>query len=167
MMRFYFLHIAFVMFAIDVSGQAAEFHLSISDDTVLLGNYFEIEYRAENLEGEFDLPDFENFVIVSGPNHSTSMSIANGQQQSSSSVSFLLKPKDVDVLSLPPAYFNTKDKTWEVGPRDIMVLPNPDGIITESRIDRHTDGFDFFGNWSRSRQIPKKKKKKKLKETKI
>ncbi len=144
----------------------ASFKLYVSDDTILIGNYFEIKYEATNLQGEFDIPEFEDFAIVSGPNQSRNMSFTNGQSQSSSSISFLLKPKSVDVLSLPPAYFVTPDQTFEAGPRDISVLPNPDGVVTESRLDRGKDEFNFFHRWGDHPKTTKKRKKK-LKETKI
>ena len=143
--------------------QETSFSLHISDDTVLIGNYFEIKFEAKNLEGEFDLPSFEGLDIVSGPNQSQNMSFNNGEKNSSRSISFLLKPRSVDVISLPPAYFVTSDKTWESHPRDITIMPNPEGIVTDSRIRSQSN---IFGDWG-FKQRPPAKKKKKLKETKI
>ncbi len=143
------------------------FALAVSDDTILMGNYFEIKYEAINLQGEFELPEFKEFEIVSGPNHSSSMSIINGQHSNSNSISLLLKPKSIADLSLPPAYFVTQDSAWEVSPHDIIVLPNPEGIVTESRLSVERNTFHFFDNWGRTNPKDRKKKKKKLKETKI
>ena len=143
------------------------FALAVSDDSILMGNYFEIKYEANNLQGEFELPEFNEFEIVSGPNHSSSMSIINGQQSSSNSISLLLKPKSIENLTLPPAYFVTQDSVWEVNPRDITVLPNPDGIVTESRLSVERNTFNIFDNWGSTNPKERKKKKKKLKETKI
>ncbi len=145
--------------------QDGTFELLLSDDTILIGNHFEIKYEAINLNGEFDLPDFEGFEVVSGPNQSSNFSINNGDQSSSVSLSFLLKPTNVTILSIGPAFFVTTDKTWEVGPRDVTVLPNPEGIVTESRIKSGVD-LNFFEKWGQHRLKPRKKKKK-LKETKI
>ena len=151
------------------AGNVAANLASLGVDTTLIsicgndGNYFEIKFEAKNLEGEFDLPSFEGFDIVSGPNQTQNMSFNNGEKNSSRSISFLLKPKTVDVLSIPPAFFVSTERTWESSPRDITILPNPEGIVTDSRIRSNSNIFDGWGFERR----PPVKKKKKLKETKI
>ena len=153
--------------ALPINGQAeASFQLFVSDDTILMGNYFEIKFEATNLNGDFELPSFDGFQIMSGPNRSHNMSIQNGRQTSSTSITLLLKPESVDIHSIPPTYFVTSDKTWETSPRDIHVLPNPDEIITDSRLESQINSFNFFDPWNSRKREPAKKKKK-LKETKI
>ena len=149
-----------------IGQEISSFEIEISDDTVLIGNYFEIKYEALNLNGEFDLPDFDHFEIVSGPNQGRNISITNGEQTSIQTISFLLKPSVIGVASLPPAYFVAKEKTWEVGPRDITVLSNPEGIVTDSRLSSDSQSFNFFEQWNQQ-NTPRFKRKKKLKETKI
>ncbi len=146
--------------------EIASFSVSVSDDTVLLGNYFEIRYESNNLDGQMDLPEFAGCVVVSGPNQMRNMSIVNGEQHSTQVISYLLKPMKSGTLSLPPAYLVTEEKTWEIGPRDIVILPNPEDIRTDSRLPDHQGSLNLFDDWGlQKNRSPKQKKK--LKETKI
>ncbi len=136
--------------------------LEVSTDTILLGNYLEIKYTAVNVDGKIEPPTFENFDVVGGPTYSTSMSIINGVTTKRSSYSYFIQPKNVGLLHLEPAYLHTEEIELETSPHDIVCLPNPEGIIGESRIseDNQAPRFDRF---PLQREVPKKK----LKVTKI
>jgi hypothetical protein len=145
---------------------AKSFEIQVSTDTILLGNFFEVRFLVQNAKGEFDPPAFEHFEVVGGPNQSSSMSIVNGVSSQSSSFSYFLKPKTTGLLSIEPSYWEAQDTTMETHPLDIVCLPNPNGIVEESRISNQDQtfqfgSFPFFGN----RPTPQKKKK--LKVTKI
>ncbi len=140
------------------------FTVEISTDSVLLGNYLEVRFSAVNLKGQIELPRFEGFDIVSGPNQQSSMQMTNGAVTSSMSYSLLLRPQEVGTAYIAPAYIVGSTESYETTPIEITTHPNPDGIITESRL-KDTQSMEFprwFGG-----ELPVKKKKKKLKETKI
>ncbi|MCB0665234.1 MAG: BatD family protein [Saprospiraceae bacterium] len=146
---------------------AQSFEVKVSVDSILLGNYLEIQFTAQNITGEFEAPQLEDFEIVGGPNQSTSMSMINGETSQSASYSYFIKPKTTGVLHIEPAYFHSSDdQSYETPPIDIYCLPNPEGIVQNSRIEKqkeqlHFGGFPFFD------RTPAKPKKKKLKVTKI
>ncbi|MCB0685724.1 MAG: BatD family protein [Saprospiraceae bacterium] len=144
------------------------FEVKISSDSILLGNYLEVRYTVKNVQGKFEPPKFEDFDIVSGPNQSTSVSIINGHSSQTASYSYFIKPRTTGLLHLEPAYLNTDDShALETPPLDIYSLPNPDGVVQNSRIDDENDRLNF-GAFPFFQDAPDQtKKKKKLKVTKI
>ncbi len=124
----------------------AKFTVTVSADSILMGNYFEVKFSLENAGGkDFEAPDFgEHFKVVSGPTHSTSMSIVNGELTQSATITYYLEPKDPGVFYILPASINTGDTILETDPLEVMVVPNPDGI--EQRPPGQAEGFQF--NWS-------------------
>jgi hypothetical protein len=110
--------------------QAPRFTVSVSSDSVLLGNYFEVKFTVENGRAAgFEAPDFRDFNVIGGPNTSTSMSIINGEVSQSASFTYYLEPMDIGVFTIKPAYLNTGENTLETPPIDIIVVPNPESII--------------------------------------
>lgn len=116
-------------FFLSLQAQEASIKVEVSTDTVLLGNYFELKFTLENAGGKFEAPDLTGFDIVGGPNSSTSMSIINGQVKRSSSYSYYLRPVDIGSFTIPPAFVTTKEEVLETVPLEIVVIPNPDGIV--------------------------------------
>jgi hypothetical protein len=113
-----------------VFAQTPKFTVSVSSDTVLLGNYFELKYTIENASASgFEAPDLYQFNIVSGPNTSSSFSIVNGEMSQSASYSYYLQPAEIGVYTIKPAYLTSQDVALEAPPIDIIVVPNPEGII--------------------------------------
>lgn len=133
------------MITMIVSGQ--EFTLTVSSDSVLVGNYIEVGFVLENLDGEFEAPDFENMKIVGGPNTSSSVQIINGDKSSKTTYSYYIEPLDVGMYTIPPGYVVTPEETYETLPTVINVFPNPEGIITKPASG--TEDFFFqFGDIS-------------------
>ncbi len=163
-----YLIILLSLFSVGLYSQEEEasFELELSTDSLLLGNYFEIRFTAENINGKMELPDFKGFEILSGPNQNSSMNIVNGVSSRTMSYSFLLRPIEIGSTAIPPAFIIEGDKTWQTNPVDITAHPNPTGIVTESRLS--SDG-EVLGlpNWMNQQQPKQPKKKKKLKVTKI
>lgn len=143
------------------------FEVKISSDSILLGNYLEVRFTAHNLQGEFEPPRFTDFEIVGGPNQSTSMKMMNGKTRQTVSFSYFIKPKTTGVLHIEPAYFtNAGDQNYETPPLEVLCLPNPDGIVQESRIEEKNERLNF-GGWPFFDDKPAQTRKKKLKVTKI
>jgi hypothetical protein len=111
-------------------GQAPKLSVSVSSDTVLLGNYFELKFTIENTSASgFEPPSLHQFNVIGGPNTSTSFSIVNGQMSQSATYTYYLEPMDIGVYTIRPAYLTTGDVAIETPPIDILVVPNPQGII--------------------------------------
>jgi len=112
------------------TAQTPKFSIAVSSDTILLGNYFELKFTIENAYSSgFEAPDMHEFILIGGPNTSSSMSIINGEVNQSSSFTYYLEPPDIGVYTVKPAYLTSADVALETFPIDIIVIPNPDGII--------------------------------------
>lgn len=149
--------------------QDAKFSVSVSSDSVLLGNYIKVTFQIENTSVDnFEPPTFEGFKVVSGPNVSSSFSIINGVSSQSASYTYYLEPQDIGNYYLTPASVVVGEETLETKPVEVIVLPNPDGIIEHP--DRGSrQPFEFFQTIPapQTPMTPKKKKKKKRKIYKL
>lgn len=107
-----------------------KFTVTVSTDSILMDNYFEVKFVLENADGQnFEAPDFnEHFNVVSGPNFSTSMSITNGAVSQSMTITYYLEPKDIGSYYILPASVEANEKVLETAPLEVLVVPNPDGI---------------------------------------
>lgn len=146
-----------LFFTIVASAQAPKFSVEVSGDTILLGNYFELKFSIENASSnQFEPPSLGEFHLIGGPNTSTSMSIVNGEVSQSSSYTYYLEPKDIGSFTIPPAYVTVgEEQVLETPPIDIMVSPNPDGIIQRP----HGPGKRFDQLFNQPPKAPSKPKR--------
>lgn len=156
-MRTFITTTLMLLISVLVSGQ--DFQATVSSDSVLLGNYIEVSFIAENMDGEFEAPEFEDMKIVSGPNTSSSIQIINGDRSSKITYSYYVEPMEVGTYSIPPAYYVDGDETRETLPITINVYPNPENIMTSPPSTSQDFFFQFgdmspFGN-QRTPQSPK------------
>lgn len=114
-----------------MQAQEQKFTVELSSDTILLGNYFELKYTIENMNGKFDPPNLGEFDVIGGPNTSTSMSMINGTVKKSTGFSYYIKPRDLGVFTIPPAFVTVGEEVYQTVPIEIIVVPNPDGIIQQ------------------------------------
>ena len=123
----------------------AKFSVKVSSDSILLGNEIKVSFKLENGEGrKFTAPDFEpHFVLVSGPNTFSSMSMANGQVSHTTEYSFYIQPKETGSFYIPPASIEVNGKALETKVIEVQVWPNPEGIKINPREKEAKD--DFFG----------------------
>ncbi|NET31031.1 MAG: protein BatD [Cyanothece sp. SIO1E1] len=125
----------------------AKFSVKVSMDSVLYGNYFQVVFSLENAKGQdFQAPAFEDFIVKSGPNMSSSFSMVNGDVSQSISYTFYLEPKDIGNYYIQPASIAVGEMMLETDPIEIQVVPNPEGIIQkqpqEERMSDFFRGFD-------------------------
>lgn len=112
------------------SAQSPTFSVAVSSDTILLGNYFELKFTIENsTSAGFEAPDLHEFNVIGGPNTSSGMSIINGDVNQTASYTYYLEPSDIGVYTIKPAYLTTGELSFETPPIDIIVVPNPEGIV--------------------------------------
>lgn len=112
-----------------MKAEDAVIKVEVSTDSVLMGNYFEVKFTVENAVGKFTPPDFSDFDIVGGPNQSSSFSMINGVVSRSASYTYYLQPREEGLFYIDVASVETDDKFLETPPVEILVVPNPDGIL--------------------------------------
>ncbi len=142
----------------------------VSSDSILFGNYFIYEIKLENIKENIDIPELDEFNIVSGPNQSSSISIINGKESGYKTFTWYLEPKDLGQYFIEPVAVKADGEIYETEPLEINVFPNPDGIIIKPELRSMDSFFDFqspniFG--PRTKPTPPKtpsKPKRKLKK---
>ncbi len=113
--------------------QEVVFKQELSYDTLLMGNVLEIKYSIENANGDFQAPEFSDFTIISGPNVSSQFSMINGSVTQSASYSYFLRPNVEGLITIESATLENGENLWSTDPINIVVQPNPDGIIQNPR----------------------------------
>ena len=108
--------------------QQSEFKVEISNDTVLLGNYFEVKFSLNNVTGKFTPPSFVGLNIIAGPNKSSSYSMINGEVNQSSSYTYYLEAELEGNYIIGPANLQTTNELLSTPQLHVVVLPNPEGI---------------------------------------
>jgi len=146
------------------SGQEnVRFSVEVSTDSVLFGNYFQVQFHLENASGsEFSPPAFDEFEVVSGPNMSSSFSMSNGKITQSVTYTYYLKPREVGNYYIHPASIKAGYRILETDAKEVLVVPNPDGVIQnpEPRPKQGSDGwfrgFDAmpFPDWFDRLEMP-------------
>lgn len=154
---------------------AQSFGIETSSDSVLVGNYIIVSFTAENLDGQFEPPDFDGMKVISGPNVSNSVQIINGDKSSKATYTYHVQPPDVGRYTISPAYIVDDQSTVETVPLVINVYPNPENIIEQPKPSTNEFFFNFdrlspFGNRDKKDNPPappKPPKKPKRKYKKI
>jgi hypothetical protein len=147
------------------SGQEnVKFTVEVSTDSVLFGNYFQVKFSLENASGsEFRPPAFDEFEVMSGPNMSSSFSMSNGRITQSVAYTYYLKPREVGNYYIQPASIKAGYKILETDAKEVLVVPNPDGVIQnpeprqkQGMMDDWFKGFDAMPrlDWFDDLEIP-------------
>lgn len=118
-----------------LSAQGVEFTVNLSNDTVLLGNYIEVEYTISNGDGKFIPPLFAGLQLIAGPNKSSSYSVINGVVSQSASYTYYFSTDETGNYIIPPAELEIGGKIIKSTPVKIYVAPNPDNIRQRPRND--------------------------------
>lgn len=95
------LIIFYLLLHINVSAQKLKVQVSTTHPSV--GVPFEISFSTDASIKDFVPPSFNDFEIISGPNHSQSIQFINGSLSQSSSISFVLIPKKEGNIVIGPA----------------------------------------------------------------
>ena len=108
------------------------FTAAVNNATIGLNDQFQISFTfsGQDVNGvkSFSPPAFNNFMILSGPNQSSSMQIINGAVSGSMSYSYYLQPKSMGKFSIGSASVNYNGKEYKTQPVEITVvkgLPRP------------------------------------------
>lgn len=125
----------FLLLPVWMNAQVSSFSVEVDRDSVLMGNMIKVTYVLKNVDGKFEAPTFQDFVVVSGPNTSTSMYSINGNTSKTTTYTFFIKPKKEGQLFIEEAYLihrTDEEKNMTADAIKINVLPNPDGIIEDA-----------------------------------
>jgi len=157
---------------LNVNISQEDFYATVSNDSILLGNSFTVEFTIENIQGEFEAPDFAGCRVHTGPNMMSSMQSINGKSTSSITYSYVIEPIEAGELVIDKAYLDSDGKTYETEFITLNVYPNPDGIIQKNKVSKNGFHFNFpfdepFGREMNPRNSQKEKNNKKYKLKKI
>jgi hypothetical protein len=136
-----FAKICSLAIAILLSGfsYSQSFNASVNNTTVGLSDQVEVDfvYNGKDINGlrNFNPPNFANFLVLSGPNQSTSMQIINGAVSGSMTYSYILQPKNLGKYSIGIASIDYNGTTYKTSPLEITVVkgsPKPQKQNTSS-----------------------------------
>ena len=112
---------------------AIVFELTCSRDTVLHGNVFELSYTLKNAKtADFPQPKLEQFAIVGGPNHSSSMTFINGEFSSETQLTYLLQANELGEFIIPSLTVQIEDEVYTTEEKLILVIENEDCLLYTS-----------------------------------
>ena len=126
-------------------GQKKGFEVSISADTLYMGNVLGLKYQMINIQGDFQPPVFEDFDLVSGPNVSSSFSMINGEVEQSASYEYFLRPVQIGTFLIPSAVVQQREQEIYSSELFITVVDNPEGIEQNPR-DYHLQFENMKGS---------------------
>ena len=146
--------------------QTANFVLEVSTDSLLMENALEVKFKLEGQKGtDFSPPDFSEFDLISGPNHSMMTTVINGEMTQKIAYTYYLMPKIPGQFFIGPATIETEEGQLVTEPIEITVYPNPDGIIQRfpNKQRQGIDLFRSFPNFPTTPPPPPEPQKKKRK----
>ncbi len=119
--------LAAVLCLVLVSGALAQgpaFSSSVDRNRLGVGEQLEVTFSLGGTSGgsNFQPPSFNDFVLLSGPNQSTSMQIMNGSVSSSVSYSYVLQPKAAGKFTIGSATIDAGGKKLQTQPIAIEVV---------------------------------------------
>ncbi|MCH7774591.1 MAG: BatD family protein, partial [Bacteroidetes bacterium] len=99
------LIILFLFLPLDIFAQS--FVASVGQTTVADNQHFEVSFTfsSKDIKGvrNFKPPAFRNYLVLSGPNQSTSIQIMNGIQSASLSYNYIIQAKRIGTFSIGTA----------------------------------------------------------------
>jgi len=117
------LFLLFILTAGSIFAQS--FNASVSGTRIGLSDQFQVSFTFEgqdiNSIRGFTPPNFGNFLVLSGPNQSTSMQIINGAVSASISFSYYLQPRSMGSFTIGSASINYKGTAYKTNPVKIEV----------------------------------------------
>lgn len=115
-------HLLFIsLFLFQLAGFSQNLEVSVSKNTVAVGERFTLEFKTENGGASFTPPSMQNAEVISGPNMSNSTVIVNGRSSRSFTVSFVLRAQKEGECVIGPATLKTKNESFSSEPVTIKV----------------------------------------------
>lgn len=115
-------------------GQNATLTASCSKTTVGLNEPFRITFTTNARKGAITPPNFEKFIVVSGPYQSSQTQIINGRMSSQRSIAYEIVAQEEGLFTLPPARMKVSGQELESNRLKITVKA---GARRNSRAERN------------------------------
>ncbi len=120
------LKIFIALALINTASFAQSFNASVNSTTIGLNDQLQVSFTfsGQDINGikSFSPPQFYNFMILSGPNQSTSMQIINSSVSASMTYSYYLQPKNIGKFTIGSASVNYNGKEFKSNPINITVV---------------------------------------------
>jgi len=116
----------FIFIALCGTTIAQEFTASVNETTVADNERFQVSFvfsgkNINNLKN-FKPPSFSNFLVLSGPNQSTSIQIINGVKTASLTYSYILQPATVGTYTIGFARIEQNGQTFKTNPLKMQIV---------------------------------------------
>jgi len=129
----------FSFFTHCILAQDIELSVECSKDTILQGSTFKLTYKTKGgAITDFIEPNLEAFIILGGPNISSSISIVNGVVDQTASYSYILQANEVGDHIISKAIIEVDEKPYDTNPVKINVLENSDYNIQGEEIPQNS-----------------------------
>ena len=118
------IYFAVLLFPTNIISQS--FTATASNTKVGDGEQFEVSYTYSgadiNAVANFQAPNFKDFLVLSGPNQSSSMQIINGAVSGSRAFTYYLQPRAMGKFTIGSAAISVKGQTLKSAPLAIEVV---------------------------------------------
>jgi len=126
MSRIFFL-IGYHFFAFQAVGLAQPAHITFearaNAETITIDDYLTVEFTLVNARGsDFQPPDFQGFMVQSGPNTSIRQTSLNGRVSSEFTYRYTLLPERIGEFTLGAATVRSNQKTYQTDPITVRVV---------------------------------------------
>lgn len=112
---------------------AQSLNATVSRNPVGLNEHFQLTFTLEGSGSSFRAPSMNDFMVLSGPNQSTSMQIINGAISQSLSFTFILQPKKEGTFKIGSATMESGGKTISSQPLSVRVVAGSGGQPQQQR----------------------------------
>ena len=102
--------------------QDAQFTAAVSNNPVVQGEPFRVQFSVNTDASNFRPPSFSGFEVLSGPSQSSSTQIINGQFSRSLSFTYVLRAKSVGTSTIQPASIQVDGKRLRSNSIDLRVV---------------------------------------------
>jgi len=125
-MKLKYILILSYLFLLQNVSFSQSFSASVNSEKVGLNNQFQVTFTFSgtslNSLSNFHPPSFDNFMVLSGPNESTSMQIINGAVSASKSYSYYLQPKNLGKYKIGSASITYNGQSYSTKSLTIDVI---------------------------------------------
>lgn len=107
-----------------VWGQDVSFQASVDKNPISANERLTLEFTVTTSGASarnFKTPDLSKFLVLSGPNQSTSMQIINGSVSSSQSFSYVLQPREAGKFTIGAATIEVGSSQYKSNPIELTV----------------------------------------------
>lgn len=121
---------------------AQDFTATVSKNPVGVGEQFEITFTLNTSPSGFQAPSFKDFILLGGPNQSTSMQFINGSMSQTVSYSYFLQAKTEGTFRIDPAVVNAGGKRLQSNSLSVTVVkgtPKQQGSNPQQQQGSETD----------------------------